>query len=201
MRKFARIEAVAAPLPLDNMDTDQILPARFLSRKRDEGLADCCFHDLRFAAESGQRSDFVLNLPAYAGARILVTGSNFGCGSSREGAVHALADLGMQVVLAKGFGEIFQQNALLNGLLAIVLPEQQIERLSTLLSDAPGTVLAVDLEHRLISGQGVEYAFAIDPFHRECLLAGLDQIDFTLQYLADIERFDRSGRAPAPLRS
>lgn len=189
MEPFTVLTAVAAPWDAANVDTDQIIPARFLKKPRSSGYHNYLFHDLRFDGEGGKRHGFPLDLPGYAGARILVTGPNFGCGSSREGAVYALVDAGIRVVVAASFGDIFFSNALKNGLLPVVLPAGTVDRLRAALEAEPGLELTVDLEAQSLRGANMVERFAIDPFRRECLLKGIDEIDLTLQYRERIEAF------------
>ena len=190
MRPFTRIRSLAAPLPLDNIDTDQILPARFLSQKREDGYADYCFRDLRFAADGSTRPEFPLNQPRYREASILITGGNFGCGSSREGAVYALMDCGIRAIISESFGDIFHQNALVNGLLPIALPKAQIAGLMDRAHQPAVGEVEIDLEAQHIVLGAAIVEFAIDPFRRHCLLNGVDDIDFTLQFAAEIGRYE-----------
>ena len=185
LEPFVRLRAVAAPLDMPNVDTDQIIPARFLGRPREDGLADALFHDLR------EKPDFVLNRPAFRAAGILVADANFGCGSSRENAVHALYDAGYRVVIAPSFGDIFFGNCFKNGMLPIVLPAADAAEIRRALHERPGAEMTVDLETRTVTGPGNRsFAFEVDPFARECLLEGLDDVAFTLRHeeaIADYE--------------
>ena len=190
MRPFTKVRSVAAPLPLDNVDTDQILPARFLSQRREDGYADYCFRDLRFAADGSTLPEFPLNQPRYKGASILVAGSNFGCGSSREGAVYALMDCGIRAIIAESFGDIFHQNALVNGMLPVVLAKAQVAAIMERANDPAAGAIEIDLEAQRVVLGSAAIDFAIDPFRRHCLLNGVDDIDFTLQFAADIGRSD-----------
>src|SRR5262245_1006398 len=193
MEPFKPLAAVAAPLAVPNVDTDQIIPARFLWRKRPDGWGHLLFHDLRFDDKGAPRPQFVLNRPEYAAARILVAEQNFGCGSSREHAVWALYDYGIRCVVAPSFGDIFYNNCLQNGLLPVRLPAQSVADLLGALQGAPGLNLGVDLEQQWILGpDGVTHAFAIDPFRKECLLAGADEVAFTLGLATKIESFEQS---------
>ncbi|HEU0060215.1 MAG TPA: 3-isopropylmalate dehydratase small subunit [Hyphomicrobiaceae bacterium] len=193
MEPFKPLAAVAAPLPLPNVDTDQIIPARFLWRKRPDGWGHLLFHDLRFDDKGAPKPLFVLNRPEYSAARILVAERNFGCGSSREHAVWALHDYGIRCVVAPSFGDIFFNNCMQNGLLPVQLPAQSVAGLIEALQQAPGLQLGVDLEQQCVSGpDGVTHAFAIDPFRKECLLAGADEVAFTLGLAAKIEAFEQS---------
>jgi 3-isopropylmalate/(R)-2-methylmalate dehydratase small subunit len=191
MEPFVRLTAVAAPLDLANVDTDQLTPARFLGQARKNGLADVLLCDLRFAADGSERADFVLNRPAFRGARILVAGRNFGCGSSRETAVWALRDFGFRAVVAPSFGDIFRGNCLKNGVLAITLPEARTSALCAALLAAPGAVMTVDLESQTVAGPDARVdRFEIDDFDKQALLAGLDELGMTLTYMDQIAAFE-----------
>ncbi len=191
MEPFVRLTAAAAPLDLANVDTERILPARFLRKPRSAGYAQFLFHDLRFDADGKERPDFVLNQPAYRGARILVAGDNFGCGSSREGAVWALFDYGIRAIVAPSFGDIFAENCSKNGCLAIVLPRDAAAAIRTILHGRPGSEMTVDLASQTIIGpDGAAHSFTIDPFRKECLLKGLDEIGITLEHAAAIAAFE-----------
>jgi len=191
MQAFVPLEAVAAPLAVANVDTDQIIPARFLWRKRGEGWGHLLFHDLRFNDDGSARPQFVLNDPRYQAAQILVADRNFGCGSSREHAVWTLFDYGIRAVIAPSFGDIFFNNSLQNGLLPIVLPTAAVEALLAALEQTPGAHLGIDLEAQQVStADGVVHAFEIDPFRKQCLLAGADELAFTLSQADDIASFE-----------
>src|SRR5262245_24874522 len=193
MEPFKPLHAVAAPLAEPNVDTDQIIPARFLWRKRGEGWGHLLFHDLRFNEDGSAKPQFVLNRPAYAGARVLVADCNFACGSSREHAVWALYDYGIRAVIAPSFGDIFFSNSLQNGLLPIVLPAATVAAFFTQLDATPGVHIGIDLEAECVSGpDGTLYAFAIDPFRKQCLLAGADEVAFTLGLTDQIESFEET---------
>lgn len=200
MEAFTQLEAVAAPLARINVDTDQIVPALYLQKPRSDNFGDYLFHDVRHDAAGARRSDFLLNDPVYAQARILVAGRNFGCGSSREHAVWALYDGGFRTVIAPSFGDIFHSNALKNGLLPVRLPEDAVQALLAELLAAPGSRMRVDLEAQTVTrpGGGIEH-FAIDPFPRHCLLQGLDEIDYTLTERRRIEDFERRREADPAL--
>lgn len=186
---------IAAPLDLSNVDTDQIMPARFMRRPRDERYAQYGFHDLRFGPDGAPRPDFPLNRPPWDRAAILVAGRNFGVGSSREAAVYALQALGLRCVVASSFGDIFFGNALKNGLLPVRLDEAAVTALRHAAASEPGLQLSVSLERQILSSAaGAEHAFAIPPFARECLLRGLDEIGLTLTLLPEIEAFERRKR-------
>jgi len=193
MEPFKPLAAVAAPLAMPNVDTDQIIPARFLWRKRPDGWGHLLFHDLRFDDAGAPKPLFMLNRPEYSAARILVAERNFGCGSSREHAVWALYDYGIRCVVAPSFGDIFFNNCMQNGLLPVKLPAQAVQALIGALQQAPGVHIGVDLEQQCVSGpDGVTYAFEIDPFRKDCLLAGADEVAFTLGLANKIETFEQS---------
>jgi len=191
MEKFVRLEAVAVPVAMPNVDTDQITPARFLWRPRQDGYAQILFHDLRFDDQGAERPDFILNRAEYRPSRILVAARNFGCGSSREHAVWALYDYGFRAVIAPSFGDIFFNNSFKHGLLPIVLPETRVKSLLETLASAPGSRMTVDLQaQQLIAPDGTVDGFSIDPFRKRLLLEGLDEISFTLTYQAEIGAFE-----------
>lgn len=193
MEPFKPLEAVAAPLPVPNVDTDQIIPARFLWRKRGDGWGQLLFHDLRFDDAGSPRPQFVLNRPEFSAARILVADRNFACGSSREHAVWALYDYGIRSVIAPSFGDIFFNNCLQNGLLPIALPAATVEDLIAALQQCPGAHVGIDLAAQCVSGvDGAHHAFEIDPFRKECLLAGTDEVAFTLGLETQIETFEKA---------
>lgn len=185
MEPLRRLEAVALPLARANVDTDQIVPARFLKKPRSENFGAFLFHDLR--AEPA----FVLNQPAYREARILVAGSNFACGSSREHAVWALYDRGFRAAIAPSFGDIFFSSAMKNGFLPVVLPEAAVARLLAALQAAPGMSVEVNLETQTVRAAGETHRFEIAPFPKRCLLEGLDELGYTLDQMAHIEAYER----------
>ena len=190
MQPFTRLDGKAAPLPLANIDTDQIIPKQFLKTVEREGLAKGLFYDLRFDEQGREKPDFTLNRPEYKGAAVLVTGDNFGCGSSREHAPWALMDFGVRCVIAPSFAEIFYGNCLNNGLLPVALPPEQVEEL---MDEARGGnhVFSVDLETQTVTApSGKAYRFDIDPAAKEKLLKGLDAIGETLMHAADIDVYE-----------
>lgn len=191
MEPFTRMDAVGLPMPTPNIDTDQVIPARFLSRPRSEGLAECLFHDLRRRPDGSVNAGFVMNRPEYGGARILVAERNFGCGSSRENAVHALFDAGFRVVIAPSFGDIFRSNCTKNGIVPVALPDAAVTEILEGLAARPGARMAVDLERQLVTGPGnASWTFEIDPFVKECLLAGQDDIDLSLRHADAIAAYE-----------
>lgn len=188
-QKFTSITAIAAPYEPVNVDTDQIIPARFLKTPRDQGYGRFLFHDVR------EDPAFVLNRPPYDKARVLVANENFGSGSSREGAAYAFFDAGFRAIIAPSFGDIFFNNCLKNGIVPARLPADVCRGLRQRITQAPGTEVTVDLESQLVDGT---HAFAVDPFFREMLLKGVDEIGLTLAMLPDIEAFERSYMQKAP---
>jgi 3-isopropylmalate/(R)-2-methylmalate dehydratase small subunit len=199
MIPFVTLDAVAAPLDIANCNTDQILPARFLKKPRAGGYGQFLFHDLRFAADGAPRPGFVLDRPGYAGAAILVADNNFGCGSSREGAVYALLDAGIRAVVAPGFGDIFFNNCFKNGVLPIVLPADAVARMRRLLNATPGATMFIDLPNQQAIGpDGTPHAFAVDALRKQCLIEGLDDIRLTLKHDAAIAAFETARDAELP---
>lgn len=191
MERFTTIDAVALPMPRPNVDTDQIVPARYLQKPRSDDFGAYLFRDLRYAADGREIPGFLLNQPVYRDARVVVAERNFGCGSSREHAVWALHDYGFRAVIAPSFGDIFASNALKNGLLPVVLPEDVVADLLRRMAEAPGWRVVVDLaaQEVRIPGAGV-HRFAVDPFSKHCLIEGLDEIDYTLSLLPAIEAYE-----------
>lgn len=190
--RFIRLTAVAAPYEPTNVDTDQILPARFLKYPRSGGYGGFLFHDLRRREDGSESADFVLNREPYRRARIFVGNANFGCGSSREGAAYAFFDYGIRSVIAPSFSDIFFNNCLKNGIVPARLPDAVCRQLRELLAAKPGTELTVDLEReRVLRPDGTAYAFAIDPFFRDMLLQGVDELGITLGLMPEIEAFER----------
>ncbi|HVM79336.1 MAG TPA: 3-isopropylmalate dehydratase small subunit [Stellaceae bacterium] len=192
MEPFKRLDAVALPMPVPNVDTDQIIPARFLRKPRKDGFGQYLFNDLRLDDAGKEKTDFVLNQPAYRGARVIVADKNFACGSSREHAVYALWDWGFRAAIAPSFGDIFYGNSLKNGFLPIVLSAEEVASLMAQIRLRPGAHIVVDLERREVVGpDGKPHRFEIDPFRRDCLLKGVDELDFTLGFRGEIEAFEK----------
>ncbi len=204
MNKFLQHTGVAASIQEDNIDTDQIIPSREMKRVSKKGLGNGLFAGWRYHYDgikmTGENDNFVLNMPAYAGASILLTGKNFGCGSSREHAVWALRDFGIRAIIAESFGRIFGSNCARNRLLAVRLTAEQIARIKLETEcDPQNRLLKIDLEKRVVVlPGGAEYTFNIDEFDREMLMNGLDHIDVTLQYENAIERFIKENRSARP---
>ena len=182
MKRFTRLEAVAAPLPMINVDTDMIIPKQFLKTIKRSGLGESLFFEMRYDDDGGEKPDFVLNREPYRKAQILIAGDNFGCGSSREHAPWALLDFGIRCVVAPSFADIFYNNCFKNGILPIVLPREQVDPLMALAGRPEGAVLSVDLDRQEITKpDGGAIPFDVDPFRKSCLLGGLDEIGLTLQ--------------------
>jgi 3-isopropylmalate/(R)-2-methylmalate dehydratase small subunit len=187
MEPIRRIQSRSVALPVANIDTDQIIPARFLTTTTREGLGRHAFNDWRWLPEGSPNPDFVLNRPENIGAGILIAGHNVGCGSSREHAPWALLDAGIRCVISTAIADIFRNNALKNGLLAIVVPDDTHRSLL----DHAGESLAIDLEHQQIEREdGSLIPFAIDPFARDCLLAGVDELGWLLARRPRIEAYE-----------
>jgi len=179
-------------MPIDNIDTDQIIPARFLKTTSKQGLENNLFHDWRWQADGSPNPDFVLNQPASRGAKILLAGANFGCGSSREHAPWALLQYGFRAVISTGFADIFRSNSLKNGLLPIAVPPEVHERLFRILETNPDAEVAVDLaDQKLILPDGSKTEFPIDDFSRACLLAGVDELGFILSQENAIAKYEK----------
>lgn len=202
MEPFTTLVALAAPLDIAKIDTGMIVPGRFQRIRRRPGHADYAeifLHDLRFDENDEPRPEFVLNQPAYRGARILVTGADFGCGSSRESAAYAVLDYGVRALIGPSFGDVFAGNCMQNGVVPVVLPERAVKNLWRQLKSAPGAKITVDLAHQtVVAPDGIQYDFEIDATRKERLLKGLDDVDVTLQHLRDIEAFEAPYRADMP---
>ena len=197
MDKFSRLTATACPINQANLNTDQILPARYLKWARAMGLGKVLFQDLRFDAEGKEKSEFPLNKPAWRNARILVAARNFGCGSSREAAVYALYDYGVRVVIAPSFGDIFSGNAVQNGLVTAIVSDEEAAKIMAALEHTPELPVTVDLERQTIVC-GNLYNFTIDPARRMRLLNGWDDIALTESYRDKIAAFKAQDRTQRP---
>jgi 3-isopropylmalate/(R)-2-methylmalate dehydratase small subunit len=199
MDKFTVLTGVAAPLPVINVDTDKIIPARHLKSVKRTGFGQYLFEPLRFRPDGSENPDFVLNKPAYRKAQVLVAGENFGCGSSREHAPWALLDFGIRCVIATSFADIFFNNCFQNGVLPIKLPPAQVALLMDDAQKGANARITIDLEKQLITRpDGSTVAFEIDPFRKHCLLNGLDDIGITLQKDPAISSFEAKQRAAQP---
>jgi 3-isopropylmalate/(R)-2-methylmalate dehydratase small subunit len=198
MDKFIRLTAKACPLDSPNVNTDQILPARFLKVPRSGELGRLLFYDLRRDADGAEERDFPLNRPIWQDAKILIAGRNFGGGSSREAAVYALYEAGIRCVIAPSFGDIFAENAVKNGLLAAILPEGEIGKLSAAISAEPARPLTVDLERQAVICGNLTFDFTIEPVSRNQLLNGWDDVDLTESYTDRIAVYKAADRARRP---
>jgi len=191
MQPFRNHTGRVAPLDRVNVDTDQIIPKQFLKRIERTGFGEFLFYDWRFSGDGAKKADFVLHDPRYAGATVLVAGKNFGCGSSREHAVWALADYGFRVIIASSFADIFANNSLKNGLLTVTLPEAQVAEIMRRARATANYRLSVDLEKLSVEdGHGFSAPFAMDEFARHCLLNGLDDIGLTLKHETAIAAYE-----------
>jgi 3-isopropylmalate/(R)-2-methylmalate dehydratase small subunit len=199
MDKFDELTGVPAPLPMINIDTDMIIPKQFLKTIKRTGLGVHLFHEMRFDQEGRENPDFVLNKPAYRGAKILVTGPNFGCGSSREHAPWALLDFGIKCVIATSFADIFYNNCFKNGVLPIALPQLDMDKLFDDAARGANATLTIDLERQEIRGpDGGVIHFDIDPFRKKCLLEGLDDIGMTLMKQDSIADYETKAHMARP---
>ena len=199
MEKFTTLTGVAAPLPLRNVDTDMIIPKQFLKTILRTGLGKSLFFEMRYDQDGKEVEEFVLNQPAYRRAQILVTGENFGCGSSREHAPWALMDFGIRCIVAPDFADIFYNNCFQNGILPIKLPQADVDKLMDDASRGSNATLTVDLDAQEIRGpDGGVIKFDIDPFRKHCLLNGLDNIGLTLEKQQAIETFEEKAQTERP---
>lgn len=198
MEKFVRLTAKACPLPQPNLNTDQILPARYLKWPRAKGLGTVLFQDLRFDAEGKERADFPLNRPVWRDARILVAGRNFGGGSSREAAVYAVYDYGLRCVIAPSFGDIFAQNAVKNGLVTAVVSEHDAAEIAATVMVDPERAVTVDLDQQTIQCGNRTYSFSTDPVSRNQLLNGWDDIDLSESFRTQISAYRITDRSRRP---
>lgn len=199
MEKFTTLSATAAPLRMINVDTDIIIPKQFLRTIKRSGLGVSAFNDIRYNEDGSEKPDFVLNKEPYRKAQILITGENFGCGSSREHAPWALADFGFRAVIAPSFADIFYNNAFKNGMLLIQLPQEQIDRLMDEADENPDAPITIDLEKQTVTrGNKFSFPFDVDPFRKHCLLNGLDDIGLTKQKESNIATFETAMRDTKP---
>ena len=199
MQKFTQLTGVAAPLPVTNVDTDKIIPARYLKTTGRSGLGQGLFADLRYKDDGAEDPDFVLNRPAYRAAKILVVEDNFGCGSSREHAPWALLDFGISCVISTSFADIFYNNCFKNGVLPIKVAPQDLAKLMDDAGRGANATLSIDLEAQEIRGpDGGTLHFDIDLFRKKCLLDGLDEIGLTMREGPSIDRFEAQGAAARP---
>ncbi len=199
MDKFENLSDIAAPMPLVNIDTDMIIPKQFLKTIKRSGLGVNLFAEMRYLDDGSENPDFVLNKPAYRDAQILVAGDNFGCGSSREHAPWAIKDFGIRCVISTGFADIFYNNCFKNGILPIVLPQEQVDALMHDAEKGANARIEVDLENQTVSTtEGESFHFEVDPFRKHCLLEGLDDIGLTLEKAAAIDSFESQASQARP---
>lgn len=199
MEKFTKVSGVAAPMPLINIDTDMIIPKLFLKTIKRSGLGKNLFDEMRYDDAGEEIPDFVLNKPAYRNAQIIVAGDNFGCGSSREHAPWALLDFGIRVVISTSFADIFYSNCFKNGILPIILPQEDVDKLMDDAERGANAVINVDLENQTITGpDGGEVSFEVDAFKKHCLINGLDDIGLTMQKSDAISAFEAQNAASMP---
>jgi len=199
MLPFSTLSAIAAPLPIDNVDTDMIIPKQFLKTIARTGLKDGLFYEMRYTVDGKFIPEFVLHREPYTKAEILVSGANFGCGSSREHAPWALLDFGIRCVIAPSFADIFFNNCFKNGILPITLPKEQVAVLMQAASD--GKKISVDLDTQTVKAEGQNtnpFAFEVEPFRKHCLLNGLDDIGLTLAKLPDIAAYESKQKQNTP---
>ena len=191
MEPIRKFTGRLAPLPINDIDTDQIIPARYLTAVTKAGMGDGCFAAWRYEADGSPSPDFVLNRECHQGAEILVAGRNFGSGSSREHAVWALTEYGFKAIIAPAFADIFYNNSLKNGLLPVALPEEQVAMLWDLVEEQPDTVLTIDLDRQTVTlPDGQQAHFAIDPYRKTCLLHGLDDLGYLLSKGSEIAAYE-----------
>jgi 3-isopropylmalate/(R)-2-methylmalate dehydratase small subunit len=193
VQPFTTLISTAVPLRAENVDTDQIIPARYLTAVTKAGMGDGLFAAWRYEPDGSPKSEFVLNVPDYQGAEILIAGRNFGSGSSREHAVWALTEYGFRAVIAPGFADIFYNNSLKNGLLPVTLPEDQVAMLWDLVEEQPDTTISIDLDAQTVTlPDGQQAGFAIDPYRKVCLLKGLDDLGYLLEQAPAIAAYEAS---------
>ncbi len=190
--KFTTLTSTAVPLPIENIDTDQIIPARFLKATTREGFGENLFRDWRYDKEGNPKADFVMNSPIYSG-QILIAGKNFGCGSSREHAAWAIDGAGFRAVVSSFFADIFRNNALNNGLLPVTVSEQMLSEIFAAVKENPATEIKIDLPAQTIEIVGSEHkeSFEIAPYKKQCLVNGYDDVDFLVSIRAEIKAFEQ----------
>ena len=199
MKPFQTLRAIAAPMPMINIDTDIIIPKQFLKTIKRTGLGVNAFNDLRYDENGNKNKDFVLNKKPYRNAEILITGKNFGCGSSREHAPWAIKDFGIQCIIASSFADIFYNNSFKNGILPIELPQEQVDTLMKEVQENPDVLIEINLEKQTITrGNKFSLNFDIDPFRKHCLLGGIDDIDLTLEKKNYIDSYENKINTEKP---
>jgi 3-isopropylmalate/(R)-2-methylmalate dehydratase small subunit len=200
MKPFIQHTGIAAPLNRVNVDTDAIVPKQFLRKIERTGFGKHLFHEWRYTDYEGTKEnpEFVLNQPAYRNATVLLSRDNFGCGSSREHAPWALTDYGFRVIIAPSFADIFYNNCVKNGVLLVILKSEEVDALFAYTEKNPGATISADLEKQVVTADGKTYTFDIAPFSKECLLKGLDQIGWTLQFSPKIEDYEKKMKTRTP---
>ncbi len=199
MEKFQKVQGIAAPMPLVNIDTDMIIPKIFLKTIKRSGLGVNLFDEMRYDRQGNEIEDFVLNKPQYRDAEILVAGDNFGCGSSREHAPWAIADFGIKCVISTSFADIFYNNCFKNGILPIVFPQEVVDVLMKDAEKGSNARMTVDLENQTVTtSDGESFSFEVDSFKKHCLLNGLDDIGLTMQNVDAIDAFEAKNAADRP---
>lgn len=199
MQKFNKLTATAAPLPIMNVDTDMIIPKQFLKTIKRQGLGVSAFYELRYDMDGKEKPDFVLNKEPYRHAEILITGDNFGCGSSREHAPWAILDFGIRCVISPGYADIFYNNCFKNGILPITLPQEQVDQLMKEAEENPDAPIEIDLEKQTVTrGNKFSFNFEIDPFRKHCLINGLDDIGLTMQKSNTIHHYEEQRKKDRP---
>ena len=199
MEKFVKLSGIAAPLRMINIDTDIIIPKQFLKTIQRAGLGINAFNDIRYNEDGSEKPDFVLNRAPYRKAQILITGENFGCGSSREHAPWAILDFGIRCIIAPSFADIFFNNSFKNGILPIALPKDQVETLMKEAEENPDAAFEIDLEKQIITrGNKVSFSFDVEPFRKHCLLNGLDDIGLTEAKADKIDSYEEKRKSERP---
>jgi 3-isopropylmalate/(R)-2-methylmalate dehydratase small subunit len=196
MQKFNTLNAIAAPLPIENIDTDMIIPKQFLKTIKRTGLKEGLFYEMRFDVNGKRNDDFILHKEPYTHAEILVARDNFGCGSSREHAPWALLDFGIRCVIAPSFADIFYNNCFKNGILPVTLPAYEVEKLLQVAES--GQKITVDLASQTVKAGNHAFKFDVDPFRKHCLINGLDDIGLTMEKLASIDSFEQKQKTAEP---
>jgi 3-isopropylmalate/(R)-2-methylmalate dehydratase small subunit len=196
MHPFTTLTAIAAPLPIENVDTDMIIPKQFLKTIKRTGLKEGLFYEMRFDVNGKRNDEFVLHREPYTHAQVLISGQNFGCGSSREHAPWALLDFGIRCVIAPSFADIFYNNCFKNGMLPVILPQDAVDKLMQ--SAQSGQKIAIDLVEQTVKAGNHSFAFDMDPFRKHCLLGGLDDIGLTMQKLEAISAFEKKQKTQTP---
>jgi 3-isopropylmalate/(R)-2-methylmalate dehydratase small subunit len=198
MEPFRQLQSRVVPLPNENVDTDQIMPARFLKTTEKTGLGKVLFYDWRYDASGNPRSDFILNHPKIAGARVLLAGDNFGCGSSREHAPWGLSDFGFRALISTSFADIFRNNCLKNGILPVTVDRDRHQKLLRLVDEQPSAHVTIDLQSQTLSlPDNEKISFPIDPFSKKCLLEGIDELGYLLSFSDSISGFESARTASA----